>query len=148
MVPGYSVPACTVSLLADKIHLDTVPLVNPYPDGIERPVAPNCPKFPRINLLPAAILTLPVVNTNPLLILMASAFQITFGEVVAVLVTSKLDKTLATLLLLFTPAAEPPKKPAGSTVTVCSVDPFRFNLPNNPVPNWLSNLAFTPTVKS
>ena len=118
MEPGYSVPACTVLLLADKIHLDTVPLVNPYPDGIERPVAPNCPKFPRINLLPAVILTLPVVKIKLPFILTPSASQITFGEAVAVLVTSKFAKTLATLLLLFTPAAEPPKKPAESTVTV------------------------------
>ena len=146
--PGYSVPACTLSVFADDIHLDTVPLVNPNPGEIESPEADNCPKFPRINLLPAVILTLPLVNNNELLILIPSAFQITFGEAVEVLVISKPDKTLETLLVVFTPATEPPTKPAGSIVTVCNVDPLRFNLPNKPVPNWLSNLALAPTVKS
>ena len=148
LMPGYSLPDCTLSVLADAIHFDTVPLVNPDPGVTERLAADNAEKFPIINLLPAAILTRPLVNTNALLILIPSAFQITFGDTVAVLVTSKPDKTLATLLLVFTPAAEPPTKPAGSIVTVCTVDPFRFNLPNKPDPNWLSNLALAPTVKS
>ena len=114
--PGYSVPALTGLVLAAFIHFDNVPLVIPYPVG--QVTLFTAEKFPIINLLPLAILTRPDVNSKAFFILILSASQITLGDAVDVLVTSNVPKTLTTLLEVFTPATEPPTKPAGSTVTV------------------------------
>ena len=83
---GYSVPAVILAVLDPGCHLDKVPSVKPFPVG--QVILFKLPKLPNTNRFPEAILTLPDVKINADFILTPSAFQITLGEAVAVLVTS------------------------------------------------------------